>query len=357
MAGPNLPHTLADMLGGPDNDSGQEDWSGPIPTGFNPLDKALDGGMRPGELVVLGGADGIGKTIAALQMARNIVTTQPDLYAFYLTYQHTATHLVNRLVCLESVNPPEMTLDRGLRMKDLQDLAVSTIARQTLNGGSGESLPALLRRQEQSAPALARMSRYAEQLSLLTGSSAVTTVAQMRDIVARLAQATQGRLILFVDILQKVGIYPETARDEDERVTIVAEGLKELALSLDIPVLAVFASHDERLKTRRLRLADLSPGSALSTECDIALIMNNKAKVIAEDPIAVNPYEARRYRDRVVFSIEKNRAGRAMIDIEFQLEAPFFCFDPNGHALGTGSASAPGTGDDDPPLVPTPVLA
>ena len=44
----------------------------PIPTGFDPLDGLIGGGLRKTELVLLGGAQGIGKTIATLQMARNV---------------------------------------------------------------------------------------------------------------------------------------------------------------------------------------------------------------------------------------------------------------------------------------------
>ncbi len=78
----------------------------PVPTGFDPLDGMIGGGLRKTELVLLGGAQGIGKTIATLQIARNIAMRSGQ-YAFYLSYEHTETHLMNRLLCLESVNPPE----------------------------------------------------------------------------------------------------------------------------------------------------------------------------------------------------------------------------------------------------------
>src|SRR5690554_1354702 len=44
----------------------------PMPTGFDPLDGFIGGGLRKTELLLLGGAQGIGKTIATLQIARNI---------------------------------------------------------------------------------------------------------------------------------------------------------------------------------------------------------------------------------------------------------------------------------------------
>ncbi len=45
-----------------------------MPTGFTPLDDVLNGGLRPGELLVIGGPFGVGKTIWGLQVARNAVS-------------------------------------------------------------------------------------------------------------------------------------------------------------------------------------------------------------------------------------------------------------------------------------------
>ncbi len=47
----------------------------PMATGFLPLDKTLGGGLRPGELTLIGGGQGSGKTTMALQMARNMAAS------------------------------------------------------------------------------------------------------------------------------------------------------------------------------------------------------------------------------------------------------------------------------------------
>jgi hypothetical protein len=91
----------------------------PLPTGFDPLDGLIGGGLRSTELVLLGGAQGIGKTICTLQIARN-VARRGDYYSFYLSYEHTETHLMNRLLCLESISPPDIDLAGGLKLKDLE---------------------------------------------------------------------------------------------------------------------------------------------------------------------------------------------------------------------------------------------
>jgi replicative DNA helicase len=306
----------------------------PLPTGLDPLDGMIGGGLRKTELILLGGAQGIGKTIATLQIARN-VAMRTGQYAFYLSYEHTETHLMNRLLCLESINPPEIDLKNGIRLKDLYDIIISERAKSTLRGGSGVtgSLQGILRENAKTTMAVARMNRYADRLILVKASPAVTTLRAIREMTARLCDATGGNVTVFIDYLQKVAIHPERASDEAEKVTIIIEGLKDTALALGVPVWAIVAADREGLKSNRLHLFHLRGSSALDYECDIAVIMNNKYHIMSKDHVAFNPYQARQYRDWVVFTVEKNRAGRAMQDMEFQLHAPYFAFDPRGQRV------------------------
>lgn len=46
--------------------------SAPVPTGFDVLDTALGGGIKATELLLLGGLPGVGKTVAAVQITRNL---------------------------------------------------------------------------------------------------------------------------------------------------------------------------------------------------------------------------------------------------------------------------------------------
>src|SRR5680860_1020435 len=55
--------------------SGSIDDLVPIATGFVPMDKTIGGGLRPGELMLIGGAQGQGQPTMALQMARNMAAS------------------------------------------------------------------------------------------------------------------------------------------------------------------------------------------------------------------------------------------------------------------------------------------
>lgn len=336
-AAPHMPRTLSQVMAEANDQVLRGDLSDyvPLPTGFDPLDGYIGGGLRKTELVLLGGAQGIGKTIATLQIARN-VAMRPDQYAFYLSYEHTETHLMNRLLCLESINPPEIDARAGLKLKDLYDIIIAQRAKELIKPGqgvNGGSLHQILREHPRTSMALARMGRYADRLILVKASPAVTTLRTIREMTARLCEATGGNVTVFVDYLQKVAIHPERASDENEKVTIVVEGLKDIALTLDVPVFSIVAADREGLRSKRLHLFHLRGSSALDYECDIAIIMNNKYHILAKDHVSFNPYQAKQYRDWVVFTIEKNRAGRAMSDMEFQLHAPYFAFDTRGQSV------------------------
>src|SRR5207253_10941055 len=81
--------------------SGKIDEFQPIATGFVALEKAVGGGLRPGELLLIGGAQGSGKTTMALQMARNMAAGG-QANVLYLCFEHDEQYLLNRLIAMES---------------------------------------------------------------------------------------------------------------------------------------------------------------------------------------------------------------------------------------------------------------
>jgi replicative DNA helicase len=332
--GAHAPRSLAQVLHEADQLVVQGDLDAylPVPTGFDQIDRMIGGGLRRSELVLLGGAQGIGKTICALQMARNLALNE-GLYSFYISYEHTEAHLLNRLLCMESIDPTSDGYQGGVRLKDLHNIIIARRAREWVRHDETLGLNQILVENPKTANALKTLNQYADRLILVKGSPAVTTLNTIREMTSQIADACAGKVALFVDYLQKVAIYPEKAVDESDKVTIIVEGLKDIAMSLNVPVLAIVAADREGLKSKRLHLYHLRGSSALDYECDIAIIMNNKYHILSKDHIAFNPYKAESYRDWVVFTIEKNRAGRAMIDVEFQLKAQFFCFNPRGNMV------------------------
>ena len=141
----------------------------PIPSGFDQIDRLIGGGLRRNELVLLGGAQGIGKTITAVQMARNLALNEAT-YAFYVSYEHSEVHLLNRLICQESIDPKKFDAGSGLRLKDLHNIVVSKRAREWVRKDSNVGLSQILAQHPKTAKAMDTINRYADRLILMKAS-------------------------------------------------------------------------------------------------------------------------------------------------------------------------------------------
>ena len=151
-------------------------------------------------------------------------------------------------------------------------------------------------------PSLDRIARYGQNLFLLRGSQTASTIDNIRKLVEQhRALSGERRLVVFVDYMQKVPQIPEP-ENESEKVTFIVNGLKDIALSEDVPMVAIVAADKEGLKASRLRNFHLRGSSAINYEADIILILNEKYHIVAKVNIEFNPYQAQRFRDWVVAS-------------------------------------------------------
>ena len=297
----------------------------PIPLGFTPLDKTIGGGIRNGEMLLIGGAQGTGKTTMAFQMARNIVMGGLAS-VLYICFEHDEEYLLNRLIAQESVLPSLPSRAGGVKLVDVRNEVLGTWMSQ---GGQNADLGTNPRLR----PALERLNRYGPNLYMLKGSQMTSTVENMSELIERYKElAGDRRLVVFVDYLQKVPVHPEPP-NEVEKVTHVVQGMKDLALQHEVPLISIVAADKEGLKAARLRNHHLRGSSAINYEADIIVILNEKYQIVAKVNIEFNPHQAQRFRDWVVLTVEKNRGGTNAVDLEYQKYFEFSCFDPGGRTV------------------------
>jgi replicative DNA helicase len=292
----------------------------PLTTGFDPLDDILNGGVRPGELLIVGGSFGVGKTIWGLQVAHHVACTNPDAMAMYICYEHDRAHLMSRLMCLESVECG--CGDNALTLRTLAELA--------LGAPDGVSLLSRLRDIQVYAPVVKAMTAYALRLILVKASGERSTLSEVQGWVEEALSTGPKRLVVIVDYLQKIPVDYVLQGSEAEATTRLAQGLKEMALSLQIPIIAITASDRPGLKAKRLHLTDLRGSSALQYEADVGLVLHNKYAIVSREHLVYNLSEAESMRNWIVMSVEKNRAGRSTIDMEHALDAAHFRIAPTG---------------------------
>lgn len=290
------------------------------PTGFEPLDAYLGGGVRSRELTLIAGPQGLGKTTLAIQIVRNVVTSGRPALLF--SFEHDTTTLLERFVALEA------GLIHGFDAVPLRRIRE---AMETTDGGGG--LADRLAGTAGGAEAVAAVEAYGPRLFLHRSSGGTTTVQVIIDEVAAVVAATGTAPLVVVDYLQKVAVPGESPEGLDVAEQIV-EGLKDLALDHDLPVLAIVAADMEGVRQgRRTMVHHMRGSSALAYEADVILVMNDKFDVVARHHLVYNTANAERFRDFVVLSIEKNRSGLDKIDLEFRKRFEQSRFDTEGQAV------------------------
>ncbi|MDQ1602328.1 MAG: replicative helicase [Actinomycetota bacterium] len=291
------------------------------PTGFNPLDAYLSGGVRSGELVLVGGPQGFGKTTFVLQVLRNIVAEGG--HGVYFSYEHDEYTVLERLIALEA----------GLRF-GAEAVAMRRI-REALEAvdGSDKTLADKLAGTIGGKESVEIVRSYSERLFFARANGATSDLREIRDRINAIIESTGSRPVVVVDYLQKVPV-PDGPDSEEEQVTTVAEGLKDMALALELPVIAIVAAEREGLVAgKRLRVHNLRGSSSLAYEPDVILLMNDKYDVVARHHLVFDIGNAERFRTWAVLTIEKNRSGLDKIDLEFQKHFDQGRFDVNGRGV------------------------
>jgi replicative DNA helicase len=291
------------------------------PTGFEALDVALTGGFRSGELVLLGGPQGLGKTAMALQMLRNTIAANRSAVLF--SYEHDAHSILERLLAIEA------GAIAGTDAIGLTKIRAGFEARHA----RAHSMEERFANSRGGAEAVRALESYGDRLHVHTSSGLHTTLEEIRAAVAEVTERDGRAPLVLVDYLQKVPV-PGALATEEERVAIAVARLKDMALELGVPVLAIVAADKSSLVAgRRMRVHDLRGSSALAYEADVVLILNNKYDIVAKHHLVYHLGNAERFRHWVVMSIEKNRSGADHLELEFQKRFEQGRFEPEGRVV------------------------
>ncbi|MGI9621272.1 MAG: DnaB-like helicase C-terminal domain-containing protein, partial [Acidimicrobiales bacterium] len=271
-----------------------------LPTGFNPLDAMLDGGLHPHDLSLLAGKPSVGKTIATLQWARHIAANGG--HVAYVSYEHSEQSLLSRLLNLE--------LSECQAYAD--ETATETMRRRIKAWAAGRlSFDELAGTHPAMEATIEDLMSYASRMFLIQGSAVTTDVHELSSI-ARHVVGPGGLLI--VDYLQKV---PVEGGASLGRAPEIASALKEIAMGDHVAVLAIAAVGMDGLGQRRIRPEHLASNAPLVHEADCAIVMNEKAPAISRVHTAFDGRQIDEARSYTLFTIEKHRDGPANVDLEF----------------------------------------
>lgn len=265
-----------------------------LPSGFGALD-AMTGGWSAGDLVIIAGRPSQGKTALACNMATHAALSGRKVAIVSL--EMTARALCRRILFSHAGVPERRARQAGLTGDDWAALSVSFTA-------------------------LRKAAIYVDE-------ARGGTVDKIAARCARLKRE-RGLDMVVVDYLQLVS----PSRRSDNRandVGEVARGLKDIAMQLDVPVLA--AAQVNRASTdrtnQRPRLSDLKESGAIEEAADVVAFIH-RPEQYKQQAGEVVPREMRGVAEII---ISKQRNGPTGI-IQLAWRAECVRFDPASTTAG-----------------------
>lgn len=214
-----------------------------LSTGFQGINRILGGGFSPGSLVVLAGRPGMGKSTLGLALAENMASQGTVLY---VTLEMTA-----------------------------EQISAKRIARAT--GIPAQRLLLAQGRNSFTADEMDKVRDAAQRLSasgLVVNRQSRATV----DDIRTLARSQNNLCAVVIDHLGLIKPRDSRGRSRTEQVTEISAALKEMALSLKVPVLALCQLNraNEQTQEKRPVLSHLRDSGSIEQDADVVMLLHRE---------------------------------------------------------------------------------
>ncbi|GAA1317093.1 replicative DNA helicase [Actinocatenispora thailandica] len=223
-----------------------------VPTGFTDLDNLLNG-LHPGQLVIVAGRPGLGKSTVAMDFAR-ACSIKNNMASVIFSMEMSKVEIVMRLLSAEARVPLHT-----LRSGQLSDDDWTKLAR--------------------------RMGEISEA-PLFCDDTPNMNLMEVRSKARRLKQRHDIKLIV-VDYLQLMS-GPKRAESRQQEVAELSRGLKLLAKEVDCPVIAACQLNrgPEQRTDKRPQLSDLRESGSIEQDADVVLLLHREDYYDKETPRA-----------------------------------------------------------------------
>jgi len=251
-----------------------------IPTAFPRLTRSLGGGMRKGEIYIIGGNQGSGKTSLALQFA--LAVLRKTLGVLYFSMEMSARDVFQRMAAIEA------RVDL-LEFRDLQKgAAIFSI-----------DLPEMKQR-------LIDQSRELSRFPLLVSTKSSVTPEHIGEACHRIKSRSRLDLII-VDHMQLMAA-TGSVRGDYEKFTTISRTMKQIAMELALPVLLVSQTSRNNTTDRRseLEVSDLRGSGAIEEDAAACMLIyedkEDRAHTFQAGTYAIGPV-------KTWLKLGKNRYG------------------------------------------------
>jgi replicative DNA helicase len=223
-----------------------------VPTGFSDLDR-LTNGLHPGQLIIVAGRPGLGKSTASLDIMRSC-SIRHGLASCIFSLEMSKTEIVMRLLSAEARVPLH-----NLRTGQMSDDDWTKLARSV-----GE----------------------VSEAPLFIDDSPNMTLMEIRAKARRLKQRHDLKLIM-VDYMQLMSS-PKKTESRQQEVSELSRGLKLMAKELEVPVIAVSQLNrgPEQRTDKRPQLSDLRESGSIEQDADMVILLHRDDYYEKESPRA-----------------------------------------------------------------------
>lgn len=213
------------------------------PTGYEGLDRLLDGGLRPGQLVVIAARPGCGKTALAVNLGLSMARLGTAVE--FVSLEMDRAELAARL----------MSLISGIDCSKIQANKIN----------------------EYEKSALYEACNQLHELPFSICDSPTKTVAEI-GALARVAKRKRGLGMLVVDYLGLIRSEDKKATKNDQ-IAAISRSLKVMAKELHVPVVvcAQLNRESERREDKVPRLSDLRDSGAIEQDADIVVFPHRES--------------------------------------------------------------------------------
>ncbi|BCJ71801.1 replicative DNA helicase [Catellatospora sp. IY07-71] len=223
-----------------------------VPTGFSDLDRLLSG-LQPGQLIIVAGRPGLGKSTASMDFARH-AAVRANMASAIFSLEMSKTEIVMRLLSAEARVPLHV-----LRSGQLSD---------------------------DDWTKLARCMGEISEAPVFVDDTPNMNLMEIRAKARRLKQRHDLKLIV-VDYLQLMSS-PKKTESRQQEVSELSRGLKLLAKEVECPVIAVSQLNrgPEQRTDKRPQLSDLRESGSIEQDADVVILLHRDDYYDKESPRA-----------------------------------------------------------------------
>jgi replicative DNA helicase len=253
-----------------------------VETGFKKLNE-LSGGWQKGDLIIVAGRPGMGKTAFTLALARN-AAVMANKTAVFFSLEMPTNQLMMRLISSES------------------DIEQEKIRKGTIN-------------QAELAQITSKMDKL-NKVNLFFDDTPALSVMDFRKKVRKIKR-DHGLDLIVIDYLQLMTVNMvegsnKVINNREQQIAFISRSLKSIAKELEVPIIALAQlsrqaeNRGSSTKPSKPMLSDLRESGSIEQDADMVIFLFREAYY---DKDAVDK-DGNSVEDIATISIAKNRNGR-----------------------------------------------